>query len=112
MSADASDNPPSFEEAMQRLEQIVEAMESERLPLEAMLSSYEEGMQLLGLCRRRMDEAKLRVEQIQSGELVRSEAQGVEPAKPATRSARRRSTSDSAAEEGLPPAAGSEIRLF
>ena len=97
---------------MQRLEQIVEAMESDRQPLEAMLSSYEEGMKLLGLCRQRMDEAKLRVEQIQAGESSRGETQTAEAGKPATRLTRRRGASDSVGEEGLPPTGGSEIRLF
>jgi len=39
-------NPP-FEEALKKLEGIVEAMESNDLPLETLLSKYEEGTKLV-----------------------------------------------------------------
>ena len=54
----------SFEEAMERLEEIVSSMEGERLPLEEMVQSYEEGAKLLRLCRDRIDTARQRVELI------------------------------------------------
>ena len=54
----------SFEEAMSRLDEIVEAMEGERLNLEDMVERYEEGVKLLTLCRQRIDSARLRVERI------------------------------------------------
>ena len=49
---------------MQRLEEIVSGMEGERLPLEEMVSSYEEGAGLLRVCRSRIDSARQRVELI------------------------------------------------
>lgn len=55
---------PSFETAMERLEEIVSAMEGERMSLEEMVASYEEGVRLLRTCRQRIDSAKLRVETI------------------------------------------------
>jgi exodeoxyribonuclease VII small subunit len=60
-------NPPeslTFEDAMERLEDIVSAMEAERLPLEEMVRSYEEGAGLLKVCRSRIEAARQRVELI------------------------------------------------
>ena len=54
----------SFEEAMERLEEIVSSMEGERLPLEEMVHSYEEGAKLLRVCRERIETARQRVELI------------------------------------------------
>ena len=54
----------SFEEAMERLEEIVSSMEGERLPLEEMVRSYEEGARLLRVCRERIEVARQRVELI------------------------------------------------
>lgn len=54
----------TFEDAMGRLEEIVSAMESNRLPLEEMMSGYEEGVRLLRVCRQRIDSARRRVELI------------------------------------------------
>lgn len=55
---------PSFEDAMQRLDEIVAGMEDSDLTLEEMISSYEEGVSLLKLCRNRIDGARRRVEVI------------------------------------------------
>lgn len=55
---------PSFEDAMERLDEIVSSMEGERMSLEAMVRSYEEGVSLLRVCRNRIDTAKRRVEMI------------------------------------------------
>lgn len=55
---------PSFEEAMERLDEIVESMEGERLALDEMVGRYEEGVKLLTHCRQRIDHARMRVEKI------------------------------------------------
>ena len=44
--------PASFEEAMQELEQIVQAMQSGNLPLEAAIDYYERGMKLQKYCEK------------------------------------------------------------
>lgn len=54
----------SFEDAMSRLDEIVGAMETDRMPLEEMIRSYEEGIALLKNCRQRLDGARRRVELI------------------------------------------------
>ena len=63
-AADAArtDNLP-FEEAMQKLEAIVDAMESEDLPLESLLSRYEEGMKLARVCQAKIADAELKIQQ-------------------------------------------------
>ena len=55
---------PSFEDAMQRLDEIVAGMEDGQLSLEEMISSYEDGVRLLKLCRQRIDGARRRVDLI------------------------------------------------
>ena len=53
---------PSFEEAIQRLEQIVADMENGELPLEDVLQKYEEGSRLAQLCAQKLDEAEKKIE--------------------------------------------------
>src|SRR5438552_2310812 len=52
----------SFEAAMERLEKIVEEMESSKLPLEELLTRYEEGIRLVGVCNERLACAESRIE--------------------------------------------------
>jgi exodeoxyribonuclease VII small subunit len=52
----------SFETAMERLEKIVEEMESSKLPLEELLVRYEEGIRLVGVCNQRLAGAENRIE--------------------------------------------------
>ena len=59
-----ADNLP-FEEAMKRLETIVDAMESEDLPLETLLARYEEGMRLARVCQTKIAEAELKIQQLE-----------------------------------------------
>ena len=57
-------NPP-FEEALKKLEAIVEAMESGDLPLETLLARYEEGTKFARLCQDRLAEAELKIQQLE-----------------------------------------------
>ncbi len=64
-SASATDAPaPSFEDAMHRLETIVEAMESGEIPLAELLARFEEGGRLLAQCEERLKAAELKIEQL------------------------------------------------
>ena len=49
---------------MQRLDEIVETMEGERLALDDMVRHYEEGINLVRQCRRQIDQARQRVERV------------------------------------------------
>ncbi len=51
-----------FEEMMSKLEAIVNELESGDMPLDDSLKKYEEGVKLLRLCRKRLDETKKKVE--------------------------------------------------
>ena len=55
----------SFEEALKRLEAIVESMEAQELPLETLLSHYQEGARLAQLCQAKLNEAELKVRQLE-----------------------------------------------
>ena len=63
----AEDDTPDlpFEEAVKRLESIVESMESQDLPLEALLAKYEEGTRLSQLCQGKLDEAELKIQRLE-----------------------------------------------
>lgn len=51
-----------FEEMMEKLESIMRDLESGQMPLDESLERYEEGVKLLRLCRKRLDETKRKVE--------------------------------------------------
>ncbi|OGK89888.1 MAG: exodeoxyribonuclease VII small subunit [Candidatus Rokubacteria bacterium GWC2_70_24] len=51
-----------FEEALQRLEQIVDTLEAGDLPLEESLKAFEEGVGLARRCARYLEEAEKRIE--------------------------------------------------
>jgi exodeoxyribonuclease VII small subunit len=50
-----------FEEAMERLEQIVETLESGDLALDESLKIFEEGMGLVNFCTKKLEEAEQKV---------------------------------------------------
>ncbi len=52
----------NFEGAMDRLEKIVEQMESGKLPLEDLIVRYEEGMNLVKICQERLTNAEQKIE--------------------------------------------------
>lgn len=54
-----------FEEALQKLESVVEAMESGDLPLETLLAKYEEGVRLAKTCQDKLAEAELKIQQLE-----------------------------------------------
>lgn len=54
-----------FEEALKKLEAVVEAMESEDLPLETLLAKYEEGTQLSRICQEKLAEAEVKIQQLE-----------------------------------------------
>jgi len=70
--AGKADNVP-FEEALKRLETIVETMESEDLPLETLLARFEEGTRLVKVCQAKLTEAEIKIQKLEktsAGEAV------------------------------------------
>lgn len=59
---DHPQTPPSFEQALARLEQIVQQLEDGRTDLGASLAGYEEGVKLLRQCHALLERAERRIE--------------------------------------------------
>ena len=57
---------PSFEQAMEELEEIVHLLEDSQLPLEELVQRYERGTRLLQVCTEKLDAAQQRIELIAS----------------------------------------------
>jgi len=55
---------PSYEEALGKLEQLIEAMEAGEVPLADLVTKFEEGNRLLRLCESRLKEAELKIEKL------------------------------------------------
>jgi len=52
----------SFEQALERLEYIVKAMEAGEMPLDEAIAAFQEGMKLSQVCRVKLDEAEQKIE--------------------------------------------------
>lgn len=61
---EAKDSQPSFEDALTKLESIVESMETGDVPLAELLTRFEEGNKLLKICENRLKTAELKIEQL------------------------------------------------
>jgi len=62
-----------FEDAVKKLESIVEEMESDELPLDKLLVRYEEGAKLVKACEEKLQSAETRITQLEEtleGELA------------------------------------------
>ena len=60
-------NNKTFEENMQRLEQIVRAMERGDVALEESLKLFQEGTDLVRSCGKLLDEAQMQIKQVMVG---------------------------------------------
>lgn len=58
----AAENAHTFETAVGRLEQVVEEMGSDKLPLEDLIKRYEEGIRLVKVCEEKLQSVEKRVE--------------------------------------------------
>ncbi len=58
----AAKNKGSFESSLERLEAIVEELQSTELPLEARLKRFEEGVALVRECKKALETATKKVE--------------------------------------------------
>jgi exodeoxyribonuclease VII small subunit len=79
---------PTFEQALQQLEQIVQKLEKGELALEESLKLYEEGVRLSRLCHGKLEEAEGKIEMLikdARGDVM-LDAQGRPRTKPVARS--------------------------
>ena len=68
-----------FEEALKKLETIVEAMESDDLPLESLLARYEEGTRLAKICQEKLADADLKIQQLEKNAAGEMKLKPIEP---------------------------------
>ena len=68
-----------FEDALKKLEAIVEAMESQDLPLESLLAKYEEGTRLAKTCQEKLAEAELKIQQLEKNAAGEMKLQPLSP---------------------------------
>src|ERR671934_1270367 len=92
----------NFEKAMDRLEAIVEQMESGKLPLEDLIVRYEEGMNLVRVCQDRLSKAEQKIEIIARNNAGNPVVKNFEPAAESA-------NDEKAAEKELK---NDEVRLF
>ena len=74
------ESPLHFEGAMDRLEEIVEQMESGKMMLEELIVRYEEGMKLVKICQERLASAEQRIEIITRNNAGKPVVKNFEPA--------------------------------
>jgi exodeoxyribonuclease VII small subunit len=63
--------PLSYEDAIERLESLIEALEDGDIPLHDLVEKFEQGSNLLKLCQSHLKEAEAKIEKLntQTGEL-------------------------------------------
>ena len=54
----------NFEESLNRLEELVQQMESGELSLEQMITHFEEGSKLVGICSKKLNEVEQKIEKL------------------------------------------------
>ena len=62
----------TFEEALKRLEEVVDTLETGEVPLEAAINLFQEGMKLSQLCGQKLDKVEQQIETLleEDGKLV------------------------------------------
>ncbi len=58
----------SYEEALEKLEALIEAMEDGNVPLAKLVAKFEEGSRLLQICQSRLKEAELKIEKLKASD--------------------------------------------
>ncbi len=61
--------PPTYEAAVQELEQLVARLDAGQLPLDQLLAQYQRGAQLLSHCRDRLQAVEQQIKVLEAGEL-------------------------------------------
>ena len=58
----------TFEEAMQELEKLVDSLDKGNVSLDEAIAAYDRGSQLKDYCQKKLHEAKMKIETIQSSD--------------------------------------------
>ena len=60
----------TFEEAMQELEKLVDSLDKGDVSLDEAIAAYDRGSQLKDYCQKKLHEAKMKIETIQSSDNI------------------------------------------
>ncbi len=69
----------SFEQGLEKLEALVEEMESGDLPLEELLKKYESGSALVKKCEAKLKEAELKIQKLRNADDENPEFEDFDP---------------------------------
>lgn len=65
---ESAENKETFESAYKKLDEIVNRMEKESLPLEEALKAFEEGQKKIERCRKMLEDAELKLKDLREAE--------------------------------------------
>ena len=65
---DATPPAPTYEAALQELEQLVAQLDAGQLPLDQLLSRYQRGAELLAFCRDRLQAVEQQIQVFEAGQ--------------------------------------------
>ena len=68
MMNDGSVDKMSFEDAMKELEKLVDSLDKGDVSLDEAITAYDRGSQLKEYCEKKLNEAKMKIETIQSSD--------------------------------------------
>lgn len=68
MPSPSTDKEPGFEQAIDKLEDLIEQIESGEVGLEAAIAQYEQGQALIKRCRGILDKAERRIAELTQDE--------------------------------------------
>jgi exodeoxyribonuclease VII small subunit len=68
-SSSAAGLPPTYEAALEELEQLVARLESGSMPLEQLLTGYQRGAELLKFCRGKLEAVENQIKVLDEGTL-------------------------------------------
>ena len=72
----------TFEEAMRELEKLVDSLDKGEVSLDEAIAAYDRGSQLKDYCQKKLQEAKMKIETIQSSDNVDAIPEKLSPFKP------------------------------
>ena len=72
----------TFEEAMQELEKLVDGLDKGDASLDEAIAAYDRGSQLKDYCQKKLQEAKMKVDTIQSSDSIDTIPEKLSPFKP------------------------------
>jgi exodeoxyribonuclease VII small subunit len=68
-ASSAASTAPSYEAALEELEQLLAQLESGSLPLDQLLSAYQRGAELLKYCREKLEAVENQIKVLDEGAL-------------------------------------------